>query len=85
MRFHTEPMVDLNDFHPEDPRRIHVIFEELVDADLAYSDDPMSRDPPQQPSEFHMVRINVRAASFGEITLVHTPEHFHMIKSLEGE
>lgn len=80
MRFHTEitdAMQD-NDFHPEDPRRIKVIYEELVAADLVVD---ITRDPTPE-DEFRLWQIATRFARGDEILLAHTPEQFEWVESL---
>lgn len=78
MRYHCEvrPTADV---HPEDPRRIYYIYKELCRAGLV--DDPESSRPlVSRP----LKRINARNATEGEISLVHTPDHFSFVESTKG-
>lgn len=82
MRFHTElPLAKLDDdFHPEDPRRIVEIYNELVAAGLVW--DPESFEP---PSVTQMWRVPVRRASREEICLVHDVKHYKWLRTLSCE
>ncbi|KAJ6110855.1 histone deacetylase [Penicillium sp. IBT 16267x] len=75
MRYHCEirPTADL---HPEDPRRIFYIYDELCQAGLV--DDPTSARPlaPQT-----LRRILARRATQQEISTVHTEAHYDFVKS----
>jgi histone deacetylase 6 len=80
MRFHAElpNEATVDDIHPEDPRRIHSIFEEIREAGLV-------RGPESSETEDHddyCWRIGIRAAEKHEILLVHTPEHYDFVSSL---
>jgi histone deacetylase 6 len=82
MRFHAElPSMSLNadDIHPEDPRRIHSIFEEIRQAGLV---GPPSTSEDEQ-TEDHCWRIAIRYATRPEILLIHTEEHYDFVKSLQ--
>lgn len=82
MRFHAElPSMSLNadDIHPEDPRRIHSIFEEIRQAGLVGSSS-VSED---EQTEDHCWRIAIRYATRPEILLIHTEEHYDFVKSLQ--
>ncbi|KAF2180195.1 putative histone deacetylase [Zopfia rhizophila CBS 207.26] len=75
MRFHTEPltlMIKVDDIHPEDPRRIHEIFQEIQQAGLVQGPEESDNDA----KEFQCYRIHARHATKEEICLIHTPEHF---------
>ncbi|KAH3955578.1 hypothetical protein HBH64_124100 [Parastagonospora nodorum] len=81
MRFHAElPSMTLNadDIHPEDPRRIHSIFEEIRQAGLVGSSTAEN-----DQTEQHCWRIAIRPASRPEILLIHTEEHYELVKSLQ--
>lgn len=87
MRRHAEPvhydsdgeeLVDL-DLHPEDPRRIKVIFDILVEAGLVAD---LSNS---EQSEYQLRRIPTRHATRAEICTVHTEDHFRWVESLAGE
>lgn len=83
MRFHAEfPdfMMNPEDIHPEDPRRIHEIFEEIHQAGLVQGPD----DPDEEASEEQCWRIEARSATTAEICLIHTAEHYIFIESLQG-
>lgn len=77
MRFHVEAIPTEDDLHPEDPRRIHAIFEAFVEAGLAWR--PGSSGP---LAEFYMGRIDARMVSEEEVCLVHTKAHWDWIQSL---
>lgn len=83
MRFHAEPisqMMDVNEIHPEDPRRIHEIFQEIQQAGLVQSND----DSEESAKDEQCWRINARMATRGEICLIHTSEHYDFVESLQG-
>ena len=83
MRFHAElPDMSINadDIHPEDPRRIHSIFEEIKQAGLVGSNT--SED---DSKEDHCWRIGIRPATRPEILLIHTEEHYDFVESLQSE
>ncbi|EOA88363.1 uncharacterized protein SETTUDRAFT_160266 [Exserohilum turcica Et28A] len=80
MRFHAElPDMNINpdDIHPEDPRRIHSIFEELRQAGLVASS---TSDGDQ---EDHCWRIAARFATRPEILLIHTEDHYNLVRSFQ--
>lgn len=77
MRFHVEPEPTEDDIHPEDPRRIHAIFESFVDAGLAWGDG--TKGP---SNEYYMGRIDVRKVTKEEVCLVHTEAHWNWIQSV---
>ena len=82
MRFHCEimPLNSTEDHHPEEPRRIFAIFQELCKAGLV--DDPMSTRPlVPQP----LFRISARNASQEEIGTVHDARHYDFVKSLTSK
>lgn len=76
MRFHVEAVPTEDDIHPEDPRRIHVIFESLVNAGLAFKKDVTA------PSTYLMGRIDARMVTEEEVRLVHTKDHWDWIQSI---
>ena len=77
MRFHVELIAKEDDIHPEDPRRIHAIFESFVDAGLAW------KEGSDEPSlDFFMGRIDARKVTKEEVCLVHTEKHWYWIQSL---
>ena len=81
MRYHCELDVPKQrlDFHPEDPRRIFVIYKELCQAGLV--DDPMSSRPlVAQPLQ----RIPARNATPAEIALVHDRKYFEFLRNTPG-
>jgi histone deacetylase 6 len=82
MRFHAELNADEEDIHPEDPRRIWEIYNELVAADLVDERPNASKDDEFALSPFKLWRIPTRSATPAEITLVHSPEHFDWVDSL---
>lgn len=82
MRFHAELPNEssMDDIHPEDPRRIHSIFEEIREAGLV-------RGPESSDDEDHdefCWRIGIRPAERHEILLIHTEEHYDFVSSLRG-
>lgn len=77
MRFHVEPVPLEDDIHPEDPRRIHAIFESFVDAGLAWKEG--SEDP---SLNYYMARIDTRKVTKQEVCLVHTEKHWDWVQSL---
>lgn len=78
MRFHAEPTTSRkpDDIHPEDPRRIHEIYQELFKAQLVH--DVTTDD---SPNDFQMLRINAREATRKEICLVHERGHYDSVKN----
>ena len=82
MRFHCEimPLNSTEDHHPEEPRRIFAIYQELCKAGLV--DDPMSTRPlVPQP----LLRILAREALQEEIGTVHDARHYDFVKSLSSK
>ena len=83
MRFHAElPDMSMNadDIHPEDPRRIHSIFEEIKQAGFVGSSSSE-----EDANEAHCWRIGIRPATKPEILLIHTEEHYTFIESLQSK
>ncbi|GAB7365407.1 hypothetical protein MBLNU230_g6485t1 [Neophaeotheca triangularis] len=78
MRFHVEGMPD-DEIHPEDPRRIHAIFQAFVGAGLAWS-ELSSSNPPSL--DYYMGRIDTRRVTRDEVCLVHTPAHWDWVQSI---
>ena len=77
MRFHVEGQPTDDDVHPEDPRRIHVIWEAFVQAGLAWQAGVTG------PSgEYLMGRIDTRQVTKEEVLLVHTEYHWDWIQTL---
>ncbi|KAI9716932.1 MAG: hypothetical protein M1812_005081 [Candelaria pacifica] len=74
MRFHSELRSRKDDVHPEDPRRIFAIYEDLRDAGLV--DDPETPGPLRNDLLF---RIPARPATEAEICLVHTKGHYDTV------
>lgn len=79
MRFHVEAIPTESDVHPEDPRRIHAIFEAFVHAGLAW------RKGADGPSDYYMGRIDARQVTKEEVCLVHTERHWEWIQSLSSK
>lgn len=77
MRFHVEPEPTEEDIHPEDPRRIHAIFESFVHAGLAWADG--SKGP---SNDYYMGRIDVRKVTKEEVCLVHASAHWDWVQSI---
>jgi histone deacetylase 6 len=82
MRFHAELNSDEDDIHPEDPRRIWEIYNELVKAGLV-DDDQITAEYSSKP--FKLWRIPVRLAEAAEVALVHKPELYNWVASLRGK
>ena len=80
MRFHVEPVPNEDDIHPEDPRRIHAIFQAFVDAGLAWQEG--SGDP---SSGYFMGRIDTRKVTKEEACLVHTVAHWDWVQTLSSK
>lgn len=80
MRFHAELNSDEDDIHPEDPRRIWEIYNELVKAGLV-DDDQAPAEYSSKP--FKLWRIPARLAEAAEIALVHTPDHYRWVEGLQ--
>lgn len=77
MRFHVEAIPTDEDVHPEDPRRIHAIFEAFVQAGLAW------RESTSGPlTDYYMGRIDARMVTEEEVRLVHTKAHWDWVQSL---
>lgn len=79
MRFHVEAIPSENDVHPEDPRRIHAIFEAFVHAGLAWCKSSKG------PSDYYMGRIDARSVTKEEVCLVHTERHWDWVQSLSSK
>ncbi|KAI9735225.1 MAG: Histone deacetylase hda1 [Cirrosporium novae-zelandiae] len=75
MRYHCE-VEPIYDVHPEDPRRIYYIFDEICQAGLV--DDPAATRP-LVPKPLR--RIPARPATVEEITRVHTRAHYNFVES----
>ncbi|GAM86032.1 hypothetical protein ANO11243_040420 [Dothideomycetidae sp. 11243] len=67
MRFHVEPIPKDSDMHPEDPRRIYEVYNELCEAGLV--DDPTN---PDLAGQYLLLRIPARHATESEILLEKT-------------
>ncbi|KAF2710887.1 putative histone deacetylase [Pleomassaria siparia CBS 279.74] len=83
MRLHVEPTtmaIREDEIHPEDPRRIHEIFQEIQQAGLVQGADD---EDEEDSAEEQCWRIHTRSATKAEICLVHTPEHYDFIDSLQ--
>ncbi|KXT04602.1 hypothetical protein AC578_8689 [Pseudocercospora eumusae] len=76
MRFHVEAEPSEDDLHPEDPRRIHAIFEAFVNAGLAW------REGESPASDYYMGRVDARMVTREEVCLVHTANHWNWVQSL---
>lgn len=76
MRFHVESEPSESDLHPEDPRRIHAIFEAFVNGGLVWSSDSGSSDA------YYMGRIDTRLVTKEEVLLVHSEKHWLWVESL---
>ena len=89
MRYHTEIGANEDDIHPEDPRRIFEIFNELKNAGLVETDHSSSvadSDDSASSASYprqRLLRINARLATPAEVCLVHDPAHFEWVMSLK--
>jgi len=79
MRFHCEPIPKEADMHPEDPRRIYEVYNELCQAGLV--DDPANVDP---NADFMLLRIPTRYATEHEIRACHSHKSWDFVMSLKG-
>lgn len=80
MRFHVEAVPTDDEVHPEDPRRIHAIFEAFVEAGLAW------RESTSGPlTDYYMGRIDARMVTEEEVLLVHTQAHWDWVQSLTSK
>jgi len=80
MRFHVEPIPKDSDMHPEDPRRIYEIYQELCQAGLV--DDPAN---PDLVGQYPLLRIPARHATEDEILACHSKDSFDFVMSLKGK
>ena len=78
MRFHaSEDRMDY-EAHPEDPRRIEAIYNELCASGLVAL-------PGENPSDGRFLRrIEAREATMEEICTIHTIDHYNWVESLES-
>lgn len=76
MRFHVESEPTEDDLHPEDPRRIHAIFEAFVNGGLVWNSESEFSDA------YYMGRIDTRQVTKDEVLLVHTEPHWDWVQSL---
>ncbi|KAF1997240.1 hypothetical protein P154DRAFT_579163 [Amniculicola lignicola CBS 123094] len=82
MRFHVEPITSMlrsDDIHPEDPRRIQEIFNEIQQAGLVQG----AEDSDDSASNEQCWRIQTRVATKGEICLIHAPAHYEAMRDLQ--
>lgn len=77
MRFHAEPIQNVNDTHPEDPRRIFVVYDELRQAGLVYD-----KWCPDLAGPDLLKRIDARYATKEEVLRLHTEEVWDFVMSL---
>jgi len=85
MKMHMNAEFSNNAHHPEDPRRIHEIFEAFKRAGLIYQGPPelAARVFKEMPTRY-MWRIPARFALDEEICLAHTPAHLSWVKETEN-
>lgn len=83
MRFHAELPSEQSaeDIHPEDPRRIHAIFEEIREAGLVRGPDSSENEE----NDDYCWRIGIRFAEEHEILTIHTKEHYDFISDLPSK
>ncbi|KAK6345073.1 Histone deacetylase hda1 [Orbilia javanica] len=77
MRFHAT--LDEEDVHPEDPRRIHVIYQALESAGLTKLPEDRTK---HENEDNMMLRIRAREVMEEEALLVHTPDHWRFLTTL---
>lgn len=87
MRYHCEldPPKQRVDFHPEDPRRIFVIYDVLCKAGLVDDRDTLKDEEGAKilvPNP--LMRVFARPATQAEICLVHDKKHYDFIESTKG-
>ena len=76
MRFHSEVAAPTGEsVHPEDPRRIYYIFQELVKAGLVADGSKKFRPVVSKP----LKRISARQLTEKEACLVHTAQHWRFV------
>lgn len=82
MRYHCEldPPKQRLDYHPEDPRRIFKIYQELCLAGLVK--DELLNNGTLIPNP--LKRIPVRNVTESEVCLVHDKKHYDFMKSTSG-
>lgn len=83
MRYHCElePPEERKEFHPEDPRRIWKIYQELCNAGLIKNEKLNSGYVIPNP----LINIAAREVTEAEVTLVHDKKHFDFIKSTSSK
>ena len=82
MRYHAEVSATTGEnVHPEDPRRIYYIYKELCEAGLVL-DAPFKRS--DLIVRTPLLRIPAREATKKECLLVHTDEHYELVKHTSG-
>lgn len=79
MRFHVEPIPKDTDMHPEDPRRIYEVYNELCQAGLV--DDPSN---PELAGDYVLLRIPARPATQREVLACHSQKSWDFVMSLKG-
>jgi histone deacetylase 6 len=81
MRFHTELEIDEDEeIHPEDPRRIYEIYNDLVQAGLVVTE---GQEVDERIKPYKLIRIPAREAEAGEICLVHSRRHYDWMTTLK--
>jgi histone deacetylase 6 len=83
MKLHANAEFSMSKAHPEDPRRIEAIMNELKEAGLIYkgSDTDLEEILKESPTRW-MYRIAARSATMPEICTVHLATHYHWVESL---
>lgn len=79
MRFHCEPKPKDKYIHPEDPRRIFEVYNELVQAGLV--DDPAA---PDLKRDYLLLRIPIRSAVEEEIRACHSQKSWDFVMDLQS-
>jgi histone deacetylase 6 len=82
MRFHTELEIDEDEeIHPEDPRRIYEIYNDLVQAGLVVVE---GQEVDERLKPYKLIRIPAREAEAGEICLAHSRRHYEWMTTLKA-
>lgn len=82
-RYHAETttFTNIDDHHPECPRRMFVIYQELCKAGLVDDEDMSTRPLADKP----LVLIKAREATPQEICTVHDARHYEFVESLRRQ
>lgn len=86
MKLHANAEFSEKPTHPEDPRRIEAIMQELKNAGLIYTglSSELETILETNPTSW-MYRIAARAATMAEICTVHTATHYQWVEGLSNK